>query len=139
MYKIRYAGDGDKSFWFNVDSSIDEITFENKVQNYMAYIFEEDLKKIGILRYSLFGDNIPFCNLLCIAESFRHKGCGRALIRYWENDMRSRRYTFTMVSSYIDGDMYAFYRKMGYREAGGIVIPNKFETDSTRLLMIKQL
>ena len=41
MYTIRYAKDSDKSFWFNTDKSIDEFTFENKIQNYMAYIFED--------------------------------------------------------------------------------------------------
>lgn len=56
MYKIRYADDNDKAFWFNVDNNIDEFTFESKVRNYMAYIFEERQRKIGILRYSLFED-----------------------------------------------------------------------------------
>jgi len=139
VYTIRYAIDSDKSFWFNNDKNMDEFTFENKIQNYMAYIFEDRQKKIGILRYSLFSDHIPFCNLVCIAEGYRNKGCGRALMQYWEQDMSSRGYSFTMVSSYIDDEIHHFYRKMGYRDVGGIIIPDKRNDNRMEIMMIKRL
>ncbi len=139
MYRIRYAGEGDKGFWFSADKSMDEVTFESKVKNNMAYIFEDRQKKIGLLRYSLFSDHIPFCNMLCIMESCRHKGCGKALMHYWEQDMKAKGYAFTMVSSYIDEDIHGFYRKMGYHETGGIVIPDKRDDHKMEILMIKRL
>ncbi len=139
VYNIRYANDSDKDFWLNADNSIDELTFENKINNNMAYIFEERQRKIGILRYSLFEDHIPFCNLVCITESYRHEGCGRALMQYWEQEMRERGYIFTMVSSYIDEEIHLFYRKLGYREAGGVVIPDKRNDDRMEVFMIKRL
>lgn len=139
MYKIRYAEDSDKGYWFNIDNSIDELTFEKKVLYRMAYVFEDRSTKIGILRYSLFGDNIPFCNYLFINELFRHKGCGKALIRFWEQDMKSRGYSLALVSSYIDEEINSFYRKMGYRETGGIVIHDKRNDNRMEILMIKRL
>ncbi len=139
MYTIRYAKDSDKSFWFNTDKSIDEFTFENKIQNYMAYIFEDRQKKIGILRYSLFNDTIPFCNLICIVENYRFKGCGRALLQYWEQDMRARGYSFAMVSCFMDDKIYNFYHKMGYREAGVIMIPDKRNDNRMEIIMTKRL
>ena len=139
MYRIRYAAESDKSFWFNTDKSMDEVTFESKISNNMAYIFEERQVKIGILRYSLFGDSIPFCNLIGITESCRRKGCGRALLQYWEQDMRSRGYSLAMVSCYIDEEIHLFFRKTGYRESGGLVIPDKHGNDKMKILMLKQL
>lgn len=139
MYMIRYIEKTDKAFWFTVDKSIDELTFENKVRDYQAYIFEEQRKKIGLLRYSLFGDNIPYCNLLFISENYRRLGCGKALLHYWEQDMKARGYQYAMASSRINDEIHLFYRKMGYREIGGIIIPEA-RTDSTmEILMLKPL
>ena len=139
MYIIRYVKESDKAFWFNADMNIDEFTFDNKLRNNMAYIFEDRHLKIGILRYPLFSDHIPFCNLLCISEKYRHKGCGRALIQYWEQDMKACGYLLAMASSYIDDEIHGFYRKMGYREVGGILIPDAHNGNKMEIIMVKQL
>ncbi len=119
MYSIRYAQESDKEFWFTVDKIIDEKTFERKIRDNMCYIFEHCRQKIGILRYQLFQDNIPFCNLLVIHPEYRHQGCGKALLRFWEQDMREQGYFTAMVCAKISEDIQHFYRKMGYREIGG--------------------
>ena len=43
---------------------------------------------IGLLRYKLFWDNIPFCTMTLIEDQYHGKGYGRLLLEHWENDMR---------------------------------------------------
>ena len=45
----------------------------------MAYVLMRTDRPVGILRYSLFWDSIPFCNLLYIVEDERGKGGGLML------------------------------------------------------------
>lgn len=42
----------------------------------------ENGNPIGLLRYNLFWDNIPFCTMLFIDWEYQHKGFGRILINY---------------------------------------------------------
>ncbi len=139
MYQIRYTQDTDKEFWFTVDKSIDELTFENKVRDFQSYIFEETYRKIGLLRYSLFGDRFPFCNLLYISETYRHQGCGKALLNYWEQDMKSRGYRCVMVSSQVTDDAHCFYRGMGYQEIGSLLLPEDRTNSTMEIFMLKTL
>ena len=61
---IRYVESHDKMPWYTLDGHLPEAGFEEKVRNRQGYICMEDGKIIGILRYNLFWDSIPFCTLL---------------------------------------------------------------------------
>ena len=61
---IRHVESGDKSGWFALDRHLLESVFEEKVRNRQGYVCIKDGKIIGILRYNLFWDSIPFCTLL---------------------------------------------------------------------------
>lgn len=60
-------------------------------------------------------------------------------MQYWEQDMKAQGYAFAMTSTYVDEEINSFYRKMGYRETGGILIPDKKKNNRMEILMIKQL
>lgn len=66
-------------------------------ENVICYIALKDEIPVGILRYNLFWDNTPFCNLLFIAEPYRRTGIGKELMRFWEEDMHSRGYDLNSV------------------------------------------
>ena len=87
-----------------------------------GYILEENDKQIGILRYNLFWDNIPFCTMLYIAEGNQHKGYGRMLMNTWEKEMKKYKYNMVITSTRVDEDAQHFYRKLGYCDAGGLLI-----------------
>ncbi len=99
MTKIRYAQMEDKEFWYSLDKHLPEQEFENKVRDKMAYVLCKDNKPIGLLRYGLFWDNTPFCNLLFIDWAYHRKGYGRMLMEFWEKDMKSRGYGMLLTST----------------------------------------
>lgn len=120
--KIKYAAIEDKEFWFSLDSHISEEEFLNKVQRKMGYIIFDNEKCIGLLRYNLFWDNIPFCTMLIIDKNYQGRGYGKQLIEHWERDMKSKGYGMIMTSTQVDENAQHFYRKLGYIDAGVLLI-----------------
>ena len=78
---------------------------------------------VGILRYNLFWDNVPFCTLLIICEQYRGRGFGRALMNFWETEMRRLGYTWVLVSTQSDEAAQHFYRKLNYIDCGRLDAP----------------
>jgi GNAT superfamily N-acetyltransferase len=89
----------------------------------------------GWLRYGLFWDEIPMANLLFIQEGERGRGYGRALVTEWERRMRAAGHRRAMTSTQADEDAQHFWRRLGYRDAGALLLPEQ----ATELLLLKEL
>ena len=90
---------------------------------------------IGILRYNLFWDNIPFCTLLYISDKYQRQGYGKKLMEYWENEMEAKGYSFVLTSTQANEEAQHFYRKLGYRDCGSLIM----KEEPTELFLIKEL
>lgn len=126
MITIRYANLSDNDFWFKLDKHLSIHEFSNKVKLKQCYILLENDSPIGILRYNLFWDNIPFCTMLYISDNYQSKGYGSKLLTHWENEMKNNGYDLVLTSTQVDEQAQHFYRKLGYKDCGGILfnIPN---------------
>lgn len=98
-------------------------------------IMEQDGERIGWLRWNLFWDNTPFMNLLYLLDGHRGQGQGRALVARWEADMASQGHKLLMTSTQANEDAQHFYRKLGYRDAGALLLPG----EPAELLFIKEI
>ena len=112
----------DKEFWFGLDKHISEREFEKKVRDKMGYVLLDGNIPIALLRYNLFWDNTPFCTMLFVDLEHHGKGYGKNLMSFWEKDMKKSGYGMIMTSTQVDEEAQHFYRKLGYKDAGGIVI-----------------
>lgn len=121
MAEIRYMRPEDKAFWYSLDKHLPEAEFANKVRDKRGYVLEEDGKPVGLLRYSLFWDNTPFCTLLFVDRAYQKKGYGRRLMEHWEADMKEKGYEMLLTSTQVDEEAQHFYRKLGYKDCGGFV------------------
>lgn len=122
MIEIRYVENGDKDFWFSMDKHLPESEFEKKVRDQQGYVLLADGVKAGILRYNLFWDNTPFCTMLFVDWAHQKKGYGRVLMEHWEEDMRKQGFGMIMTSTQVDEQAQHFYRKMGYKDCGGLLL-----------------
>ncbi len=122
MIEIRYAEEKDKEFWFSLDKHLPESEFDKKVRDKQGYVLLDDGIAVGILRYNLFWDNTPFCTMLFVDWSKQKKGYGRALMQFWEEDMKKQGYGMIMTSTQVDENAQHFYRKLGYKDCGGFTI-----------------
>ena len=139
MREIRYVKNSDKKFWYSLDKHLPEDGFTEKVNRHMGYVLLNNGVPAGILRYNLFWDNIPFCTMLFIEQGIRKMGCGSELALYWENDMKTKGYGIVMVSTQVDEDAQHFYRKLGYKDAGGLVMDIPGYSQPMEMFMVKKI
>lgn len=136
---IRYVQEKDRDFWFKLDRHLSEAEFQKKIRDKMGYVLLENDIPIGLLRYNLFWDNTPFCTMLFIDWEYQHQGFGRKLVEYWEKDMKSSGYGMIMTSTQVDEEAQHFYRKMGYKDAGGMLIDLPGYEQPMEMFMIKAI
>ncbi len=137
--EIRYVKAEDKDFWFRLDRHLPETEFDRKVRDRMGYILSEDDSPAALLRYHLFWDNTPFCTMLFVDWEHQGKGYGRELMSRWEEDMKKAGYGMVMVSTQVDEQAQHFYRKLGYQDAGGLVITIPGYEQPMELFLIKKI
>ena len=124
MIEIRYADINDKEFWYTLDKHLPEEEFENKVCSKRGYILSKDNKPIGLMRYNLFWDSIPFC---------------RKLMEHWEFEMRVKGYGMVLTSTQVNENAQNFYRKMGYKDCGSLIIDIPGYEQPAELFLSKSL
>ncbi len=64
MINMHYANISDLNFWLSLDKHLSKGELERKILQKQCYIIEYDGKRVGVLRYNLFWDNIPFLNMI---------------------------------------------------------------------------
>lgn len=136
---IRYVQEKDRDFWFKLDGHLSEAEFQKKIRDKMGYVLLENDISIGLLRYNLFWDNTPFCTMLFIDRGYQHQGNGRKLMEYWEKDMKELGYGMIMTSTQVDEEAQHFYRKLGYKDAGGLLIDLPGYEQPMEMFMIKAI
>ncbi len=122
---IEYANENDIAGILELDGHIDQKILIRKISNNEVYVIREETDVIGMLRYSLFWDNTPFMNMICIKQSFQRKGLGSLMVKHWENDMKKQGHHRVMTSTLSNEEAQHFYRKLGYKDIGGFVLPNE--------------
>lgn len=98
-----------------------------------VYIMFVDQVFVGWLRYGLFWDEHPFMNMLYLLDDYRGMGSGSQLVKRWEEDMILKGHQLLMTSTMANEAAQHFFRKLGYKDVGGFVLPN----EPLELIMIK--
>lgn len=80
---------------------------------------------VGVLRYSLFWQTIPFLDLLYLDAAYRHQGFGTQMMNRWEETMKKRGYKYVMTSTQADESAWQFYEKLGYHKIGSFLPPEQ--------------
>lgn len=119
---IRTVTYEDKEFWLSIDKHSTECLFERKVRDKLGYVVEFDGKPVGVMHYNLLWDNMPFLNFLYFRSEHRRKGLGKEAMLYWEAEMKQNGFPMTMVSTQADEGAQHFYRKLGYKDSGCLVL-----------------
>lgn len=124
MFSIRYASEADMPFWFTLDEHMRESEFLLKVRDKRGYVICDGDEPIGVMRYNLFWDIIPFLTFIHFEEQHCGKGFGRQAMMLWEEEMHGLGYNMVMTSTQVDEQAQHFYRKLGYVDRGGLFLDN---------------
>jgi len=139
MFMIDYVTEKDKEFWFSLDKHLSESEFLLKVRDQRGYVIRDAGKPIGVLRYNLFWDNTPFLNLIYLMEDYRGKEFGKKAMLHWEGEMRMLGHKAVMTSTQVDEESQHFYRSLGYKDVGCIVLDIPGYEQPMEMFMIKSL
>ncbi len=139
MFQIRYIEEVDKEFWYTLDRHLPEAEFQKKVADKRGYIILDDEKPIGVFRFNMFWDNTPFLTLIYIDFSYHKKGYGRQAMEFWENEMARLGYKMVMTSTQVDENAQHFYRKLGYKDCGCLVLDIPGFEQPLEMFMVKAL
>ena len=132
---IRIAEASDIDALLAHDRHITRARLEHKIAERQVLVLMDGDSFAGWLRWGLFWDNTPFCTMLYVERDDRRRGYGSKLMRHWELDMQSRGYDLLLVSTQADEDAQHVYRKLGYRDCGGLVL----EHQPMELLLMKRI
>jgi ribosomal protein S18 acetylase RimI-like enzyme len=121
---ISYAEDADLSY-LRKDSHIKLKVLKSKIRAREVLIIKDLDKPFGWLRYGFLWDEIPFMNMLFLEEEYRMKGFGRKLVAFWEEEMKNNGFKIALTSSQSNEQAQHFYRKLGYTDAGSLLLPNE--------------
>lgn len=134
--EIRLAVANDQKNILKYDCHIHPDRMEECIRNGLVTVLWDGSEIVGILRYNLFWQTIPFLDLIYIDEAFRGKGFGRQMMQNWEEKMLRLGYPHVMLSTQEDEDAKYFYERLGYRRIGAFLPP---EQDADEIMYLKEL
>ena len=139
VFALRYATEADLVFWRMLDKHISENELLLKVRENRAYVIFKENHPVGVMRYNLFWDSVPFLTLIYIDEAQRGEGVGRESVLFWEQEMRELGFEMVMTSTQADEQAQHFYRKLGYIDKGSLCLDGTPFEKSMEILMLKVL
>ena len=134
--EIRLAVAKDKKKILKYDSHIHHNKVGECIYNGLVDVLCDDDKIVGVLRYNLFWQSIPFLDLLFIDEAYRGQGWGKKMMEDWEDTMKAMGYPYVMLSTQEDETAKYFYEKLGYRRIGAFLPP---EQEADEIMYLKEL
>ena len=134
--EIRLAAGEDKQQILRYDNHIPQNQVEACIRNQRMVVLQNEKKIMGVLRYSLFWQTIPFLDLLYIDEACRGMGYGSRMMAHWEDAMGRMGYKYVMLSTQEDENAKYFYEKLGYRRIGAFLPP---EQEALEIMYLKEL
>ena len=118
---IGLAQSKDKQKIARLDTHISSLLLDECIRKGQIYVLKDDSVKnggqnhrgkdpvVGVLRYSLFWQAIPFLDLLYIDEAYRSQGFGTTMMFEWEKAMAACGYEYVMTSTQADEQTWRFY------------------------------
>lgn len=134
--EIRLAVANDKKQILKYDRHIHHDKVGACIDHGLVSVLCDGDKIVGVLRYNLFWQSIPFLDLIFIDEAYRSQGWGSKMMADWEATMKAMGYPDVMLSTQEDETAKFFYEKIGYRRIGSFLPP---EQEADEIMYWKEL
>ncbi|BBH24317.1 N-acetyltransferase [Paenibacillus baekrokdamisoli] len=123
---IEFATELDYEYIVDRDHHILENLIMTKIKEKEIYIIRNQQNmNIGWMRYGYFWDNTPFMNMIWLDEQYRGNGLGGKVVLFWENHMKQKGSKLVMTSTLANEEAQHFYRTLGYKDAGCLLLENE--------------
>jgi ribosomal protein S18 acetylase RimI-like enzyme len=77
--------------------------------------------------------------MLYVREGKQRAGYGKAMMGFWEKEMQQRGHKMLLTSTQVDEEAQHFYRKLGYQDAGSLLITIPEYQQPMELFLVKRI
>ncbi len=133
---IRTARPDDLPGIQQYDRHIREDRLHDCIARGQVDVLTEGDQILGVLRWSLFWQSIPFLDLIYLDGTVQGRGWGRKMMAHWETAMAAQGFGHVLLSTQEDETSQFFYDRLGYRRIGAFLPP---EQDARELMFGKEL
>ncbi len=132
---IQYATQDDEQQILQIDKHISQEQLSKAITDKRVYVAKVENIVLGLARYSLFWESLPFLNLIYVLDDYINRGVGSELLSFWENDMKKQGHTMLLTSTQTNELGQHFFRKRGFQDCGNLLLPN----ETLELILLKQI
>ncbi len=125
LIQVEYARETDLPWLADTSHGVTDDALRRRVANQQVVMARLDGSPVGCLRFGCFWDEIPIMYLLFVEGRLRRQGIGTSLVTFWEREMHAAGFKSVMTTTQADESAQHFYRKLGYRDIGGFVLPSE--------------
>ena len=133
---IRTAVPADLDGIRNYDRHIPAARLEDCIRRRQVVVLEDNGKILGVLRWNLFWQSLPFLDLIFLDDALRGQGWGTEMMALWEINMAEQGFRHVLLSTQEDELAKFFYEKLGYTLCGDFLPPDQ---DARELMYRKEL
>ena len=133
---IRTAVPADLDGIRNYDRHIPAARLEDCIRRGQVVVLEDNGKILGVLRWNLFWQSLPFLDLIFLDDALRGQGWGTEMMARWEINMAEQGFRHVLLSTQEDETSKFFYEKLGYTLCGDFLPPGQ---DARELMYRKEL
>ena len=134
--EIRTAVPADLDGIRNDDRHIPAARLEDCIRRGQVVVLEDNGKILGVLRWNLFWQSLPFLDLIFLDNALRGQGWGTEMMALWEINMAEQGFRHVLLSTQEDELAKFFYEKLGYTLCGDFLPPDQ---DARELMYRKEL
>ena len=121
----RVASDPDLPFLCETDGHLSREDQAQVVSLGRVMLAEVDQAPVGLLRWGLFWDQVPFMNLLWVVPEWRGQGIGTTLVDAWERSQVAAGHDLVLTSAVSAETSQHLYRRLGYVDSGALLLPDE--------------
>lgn len=96
-------------------------------------------KEAGIIEYKDFWQGMPYLSLIKILPEYRGQGAGTQAVNTLADELKKSGCVALITSTRADEHGQHFYRKLGFKESGCLILENTPLSQPTELFFIKIL
>ena len=133
---IRTAVPADLDGIRNYDRHIPASRLEDCIIRRQVDVLVDDGKILGVLRWNLFWQSLPFLDLIYLDDSLRGQGWGTEMMDLWEINIAEQGFRHALLSTQEDETSKFFYEKLGYALCGDFLPPDQ---EARELMYRKEL
>jgi len=113
---LREAFDVRRQVFVGEQGISEDLVFDNNDRDALHVVVKDGKRAIGTARIRFLGNNEAKLERMAVAKAFRHKGVGRGIIAFLDEELKSKQIQQLVIHA--QEGAVEFYKSCGFQESG---------------------